>query len=51
MSTDNLKIFTAIVFNNGKITIPNEQRELLDIVDGDKVTVYISDVHKNKEET
>lgn len=45
------KTFTANVHNSGKITIPIEQRGILDIIDGDKVTVRILNVYKTKSET
>jgi len=43
------RIFLAKVLKDGRITIPIEWRELLDIEEGDIVKVEILDVYKAKE--
>ncbi len=43
------KIFTAKIVNNGKITIPIETREVNRISDGDIVTIKIVSINKKTE--
>ena len=42
------KIFTAKIVNNGKVTIPIETREVNKISDGDIVTMRIVTINRKK---
>lgn len=48
--SDEAKIFTSIVMNKGKVTIPIETRTLHNISDGDIVTFRVISIAKQNVE-